>query len=187
MARQVNSNAKLKTLPAESLEQLWLLRNPEEKEGKVYSYTEILAMLPDLVGVSSSMGALSEFYSWLQLKRDMDTAMARAEQAKLEFAMQNPDASPETLQGVGQLIFTSRAMATDNLEGFVMLMEVWERRQERLMKEDIWRDKKETARRKRETEAAIHKIHEDKTMTKEEQRAAVLDKMDEFFGLKKKA
>lgn len=184
---QVKSNAKLKNLPPDALEEMWLLRHPEEPEGKVYSYTEILAMLPDLYQFTSSMGALSEFYSWLELKRSMDNAIARAEQAQLEFAAQHPDASPETLQGVGQMVFTSRALASNDLKGFVMLMDVWERRQERLMKQDMWADKKEVARRKRETEEKIKEINSDQTLTPEQQRTAVLDKMDEFFGLKKAA
>ena len=185
MARQVNSNAKLKTLPPDALEEMWALRHPEP-EGKVYSYTEILTMLPQLYDITSSMGALSEFYSWLDLKRSMDNAIARAEQAQLEFAAEHPQASPETLQGVGQMVFTSRALAAGDLKGFVMLMDVWERRQARLMQEDIWRDKKAVAQRKRETEDKIKEINSDKTLTADEQRAAVLAKMDEFFGLKKK-
>jgi len=184
---QVKSNAKLKNLPPDALEEMWLLRHPEEPEGKVYSYTEILAMLPDLYQFTSSMGALSEFYSWLELKRSMDNAIARAEQAQLEFAAEHPEASPETLQAVGQMVFTSRALASNDLKGFVMLMDVWERRQERLMKQDMWADKKEVARRKRETEEKIKEINSDQTLTPEQQRTAVLDKMDEFFGLKKAA
>lgn len=84
------------------------------------------------------------------------------------------------------MVFTSRALAAGDLKGFVMLMDVWERRQARLMQEDIWRDKKAVAQRKRETEDKIKEINSDKTLTADEQRAAVLAKMDEFFGLKKK-
>ena len=183
---EIKSNAKLKNLTPEQLQQMWGLRNPEEEGGKVHSYTEILVMLPQLFGITSSMGALSEFYSWLQFKRDTEDAIARAEQAQLEFLLSNPDASPEALQAVGQIVFTSKTMQTGDVTGFVKLMDAWERRQQRLMDQEKWAEAKEVSRRKRATEDAIKQINSDQTLSAEAQRAAVLAKMDEFFGLKKK-
>lgn len=183
---EIKSNAKLKNLPPEALEQMWLLRHPEEKDGKVYSFTEILTMLPSLYDFTSSMGALSEFYSWLKFKRDTEEGFARAEQAQMEVILKNPAATPEHLQAVGQVVFTARVMNSEDTDGFVKLMAAWDRRMERVMDKEKWDEAKEVNRRKRETEDAIKKINSDKSMAPDAQRAAVLDKMDEFFGLKKK-
>jgi hypothetical protein len=183
---EIKSNAKLKNLPAAALDEMWLLRHPEEPEGKVFSFTEILGALPGMYGMTSSMAALSEFYSWLTLKRDLDDAIARSEQAQLEFLVKNPGATPEAMQAAGQIVFTSKTMQTGDVAGFVKLMDSWERRQQRIMDQEKWEEVKATKRRKEETEAAIRRINEDKTLAPDAQRTAVLDKMDEFFGLKKK-
>lgn len=133
---EIKSNAKLKNLPPDDLETMWSLRHPEEKDGKVFSYTEILAELPRLLGFTSSLGALSEFYSWLTLKREIEESFARAEQAKLEFLTVNPDTSPESLQALGQMIFTSKSIQTGDLQGFVQVMAAWEKRQTRLLDQE---------------------------------------------------
>ena len=146
---------------------------------------EILAWLKQEHGVDSSPAALSGFFPWEKLNRDIEDGMAAAEQAKLEFALKYPEASPEKLHELGQLIFTVRTMQADNLEGWCKVMDLWERKQTRLMQKEQWDAKQETARRKQEAEDAIKRVQDDKTLTEEQQRTAIVDKMDEFFGLKK--
>lgn len=185
MKEEPRVDAKLKNLSKDQLDEMWRFRHPEEG-GKKLSFEEILVEIPRLYGKTSSMGALSEFYSWLKFKRDLDEAFERSEQAQIELVLKNPEATPEALQAVGQLVFTSRAMQTGDIQGFVKLMTAWERRQQRIMDQEKWEDAKLTAQRKRETEDAIRNINSDKTLTAEQQREAVLTKMDEFFGIKKK-
>lgn len=180
------ADAKLKGLPRAVRDVLWLMRNPMEEGDKMFTYVEILVWLASEHGVQSSPAALTPYYAWEKMNRDIENGIAAAEQAKLEFAMKYPDASAEKLREVGQLVFTTKTMQADNLDGWVKLQELWERRQERLLRKEQWDAKKEAAARKQAAEDEIRKVSSDKTMTAEERRAAVIDKMDEFFGLTKK-
>jgi hypothetical protein len=179
------ADAKLKGLPRSLRDELWRMRHPLDEGDKKFTYVEILAWLKSEHGVESSLGALTPYFAWEKLNRDIEEGMAAAEQAKLEFAAKYPDASPERLHELGQLVFTSRAMQMDDPENFVKLMDAWERKQDRLMRKEQWEAKRDAAKRKQEAEDAIKKVQGDKTLTQEQQRAAIVDKMDEFFGLKK--
>ena len=77
MEKEIRADAKLKNLPGEMLETLWRLRNPED-DGQKLTFVEVLAWLNLEHGIDSSLGALSEFYSWLRLKRRIESAAARA-------------------------------------------------------------------------------------------------------------
>lgn len=117
---EIKSNAKLKNLQPEDLETMWSLRHPEEEGGKVFSYTEILAELPRLLGFSSSLGALSEFYSWLTLKRRIESAAERASQVRLELA-KDSTITPDDVERIAQTIFTSETMESGDIKSFVAL------------------------------------------------------------------
>jgi hypothetical protein len=121
MSREIRTDAKLKNLPAEKLEDLWLCRYPTDPESKL-TYEDILVALPDMVGFTVSRSTLSEFYAWLKQKRRMQRALERSEQAKRELMDQNPDASPEDLERLGQMIFTSETVENGDIKGFVALM-----------------------------------------------------------------
>lgn len=112
-------DAKLKNLPAEALEDLWRFRYPEEGGTKL-SYEEILVEIPLRYGITSSLGALSEFYSWLRLRKRMEHAAHRAEQVKIELA-KDSTITPEDLERVAQTVFTSEALEDGNIKAFVAL------------------------------------------------------------------
>jgi hypothetical protein len=182
---QIKSNAKLKNLSPDDLETMWSLRHPEEEGGKVFSYTEILVELPNLFGITSSMGALSEFYAWLSLKRRIEAAAERAAQVRLELA-KDSTITPDDVERVAQTVFTSETMENGDIKNFVALATL------RLNKQRVDQDERRLAlieakaKRLDDAEDAIKRIRENKDLSEEAQRAAVLDKMDEFFGLKKK-
>lgn len=119
MDKEIRADAKLKNLPKEILEELWRYRNPEE-DGQKLTYVEVLAELQARHGIASSLGALSEFYSWLRLERKMEAARNRAEQARLLLA-QDPDATPAAIARVGQMTFTAEMVQDGNVRGFVAL------------------------------------------------------------------
>jgi hypothetical protein len=117
--KEIRADAKLKNLPPEILEELWRYRNPEE-DGRKLTYVEVLAELQSAHGISSSLGALSEFYSWLRLERRMQAARNRAEQARTLLA-QDPAATPEAIARVGQMTFTAEMVQDGNVKAFVSL------------------------------------------------------------------
>lgn len=119
MDKEPRMDAKLKNLPAEALEDLWRFRYPEEGGTKL-AYEEILVEIPLRFGVTSSLGALSEFYSWLRLKRRMEHAATRAEQVRMELA-KDGSLTPEDLERVAQTVFTAEALEGGDIKAFVAL------------------------------------------------------------------
>lgn len=184
MDKEIRADAKLKNLPPEILEELWRYRNPED-DGQKLTYVEVLAVLHSKHGISSSLGALSEFYSWLRLKLRIERAAERATQVRLELAKDSA-ITPDDLERIAQTVFTAEALEGKDVEGYVKLATL------RLNRQRVNQDERKLsiieakARRLDEAEAAIQRISSNQDLTPEAQRAAVLDKMDEFFGLKKK-
>ena len=104
---------------------MWRFRYPEaegsdEAPPKKLTLEEIAASLPKQFGFSVSLGVLSEFYSWLRLKKRMEAAASRAEQTRLELA-KNPEFSPEDIERVAQTVFTAETMESGNVKGYVAL------------------------------------------------------------------
>lgn len=119
MDKEIRADAKLKNLPPEVLEELWRLRNPADEDEKKSTYVEVLAWLKAR-GIDSSLGALSEFYSWLRMCRRMEAAKNRAAQAREEMA-KDPNATPESVARVGQMVFTAEMVDEGNVKAFVEL------------------------------------------------------------------
>jgi hypothetical protein len=117
--KEIRADAKLKNLAAEQLDTLWRLRNPEPG-GEKLTLEAILVALPGLVGFSSSLASLSEFYKWLRLKRRIESAAQRANQARLELA-RDPSVTPADLDRLGQMVFTAETVEDGNVKAFVEL------------------------------------------------------------------
>lgn len=181
--REPRTDAKLKSLPEEALEDLWRYRYPEEGGTKL-TYEEILVEIPLRFGFTSSLGALSEFYSWLRLRKRMERAKERADQTRLEL-IKDGSLTPEDIERAAQTVFTSEALEEEDVKSYVKLATL--RLKARKLDQDERRLVMLEARERRQVEAeeAIRKIRSDASLTPEAQRAAVIDKMDEFFGLKK--
>ena len=108
----------MKNLPAEMLETMWRLRNPEE-DGKKSTFVEVLAWLKEQ-GIDSSLGALSEFYSWLKLKRRIESAAERATQVRMELA-KDSTINPDDLERIAQTVFTAETIEGGDVESYVKL------------------------------------------------------------------
>lgn len=117
--KEIRADAKLKNLPLEMLETLWRLRNPEE-DGKKLTFVEVLAWLKEQHGIESSMGALSEFYSWLRLKRRIESAAERANQVRMDLA-KDSSITPDDLERIAQTVFTAETIEGGDVEAFVKL------------------------------------------------------------------
>jgi hypothetical protein len=116
--KEIRSDAKLKNLPREVRDHLWRFRNPEE-DGEKVRFIDILLYLKGK-GIESSLGALSEFFAWERAERRMEGARARAEQARTLLAA-DPNATPEDVARVGQMVFTSEMVDAGNVKAFVAL------------------------------------------------------------------
>ncbi|MDP3851973.1 MAG: hypothetical protein Q8Q59_15835 [Luteolibacter sp.] len=120
MDKEIRADAKLKNLPPDILDTLWRLRNPDEELDKKHTYVEVLAWLKSEHGIDSSLGALSEFYSWLRLKHRIENAARRATQVRLELA-KDSTITPDDLERIAQTVFTAETVENGDVEAFVKL------------------------------------------------------------------
>ena len=83
------------------------------------------------------------------------------------------------------MVFTSEMVDAGNVRAFVQLEKL--RLSQRVIDQDERRLQilEAKARRLDEAEEAIRRIRDNKDLSPDAQRKAVLDKMDEFFGLTK--
>jgi hypothetical protein len=116
------ADAKLQNLPPAALDELWALRHPEVEGDRAWTLTDVAAWVPGRFGFDVAVSAVGNFYQWLELKRRMDGAAARSEQAKLEWVRENPGATPDDLEKLGQMVFTSEAIQDGNVKAFVALL-----------------------------------------------------------------
>lgn len=119
MEKEIRADAKLKNLPPEILEELWRLRNPADEDEKKFTFVEVLVWLKGH-GIDSSLGALSEFYSWLRLKRRIEAAAERATQVRMELA-KDSTITPDDLERIAQTVFTAETIEGGDVEAFVKL------------------------------------------------------------------
>jgi hypothetical protein len=126
--RKVHANAKVKLLPDEAQEELWLLLHPTDSTVPPYTLEAAMVHLKDEHGVECSLSTFSEWRSWYALRKRMENAQARADQAKLEWLRENPEASPDELEKLGQMVFTAESIEGGNIKGFVALMRERSRR-----------------------------------------------------------
>ena len=171
---EIRADAKLKNLPKGKLDELWLLRHPVDG-GKKKTYRKIQELLPKRFGLSASLSTLSEFYPWLRQKRRMEAARKRAEQAKRQLLDQNPDASPEELERLGQMIFTSETVEDGDIKGFVALLKASNTRRKLQLEERRIKILEEKAARADKAEDII----QDDNLTEEEKAA----NMRALFGM----
>ncbi|BCU75997.1 hypothetical protein [Luteolibacter sp. LG18] len=112
-------DAKLQNLSDEEHEVLWRFRHPE-KGGKKLKLDAILVEIPLRYGFTVALSTLSDFYRWLAFRRRIAEAKRRANQAKAELA-NDPSITPEELDRVAQIVFTSEATENLDIKGYVAL------------------------------------------------------------------
>lgn len=120
--KEIRADAKLKNLPPQALEDLWLMRNPGE-DGEKLTLEAVAVAVPGLYGFSCSVSSLSEFYKWLRLKKRMESAAERSSQARLALAS-DPGMTPELLARVGQMVFTAETIEDGNVKAYVELVKL---------------------------------------------------------------
>lgn len=139
------SDSKLKTLPEDRQEQIieWI-RTPksESSPGGLQHAREQLAA----DGLRVSLRALSEFWSWWQLRERFTAADARTAQIVDLLKERSPDMSPDRIREFGQAVFELEAIAEKDSEAYVSLQSL------RLARESA-----ETKGRQKEEELALKK------------------------------
>lgn len=120
--KEPRADAKLKNLTEEEQESLWSYLQEKTGDGKRRPLTDLLSEVPLRHGFTTSAPSLSEWRSWYGLKRRMDRAKKRADQARLEYASQHPDLDPSELEKIGQLVFTAESIENGNIKAYVQLM-----------------------------------------------------------------
>lgn len=119
MQPDYQATAKLLNRSQEERDILWRFRNPEEGGTKL-TFEAILAEIPRLFGISSSLGALHYFYQEERQIRDMQEAREFSKRAELEM-LKDPSVTPEAAAKWGQFVFTTRVARDGNIKGFVAL------------------------------------------------------------------
>jgi len=192
------ADAKLQNLPEEALQDLWRFRHPEE-EGEKLTLEAIAAEVPRLYGFSVSLSSLHGFYRWLEVKRRLDQRQDLANQLKMDLA-KDPDVSEAQIRAAGQRLFMAEGILERDSKVFADMVKIGQAETKLrladtklgLAKQVVKMDERRLAiieakaKRLDDAESAIKAISTNKELSPEAQRAAVLDKMDEFFGLKKK-
>jgi hypothetical protein len=133
--KKVRPESKLKTLSEETQETLWQLLNVamDGRENPM-TYDEARAWLLADHGVSTSNAAMSEWYSWYGLRQRMERAQERASQAQTKALALDPSLDASHLERLGQMVFTAETLEDGNVKGFVELLKLKAKEQERELK-----------------------------------------------------
>ena len=186
--KEIRTDAKLKNLTDEEKETLWGFRypDPEDEDAEKLTYMTIASeKLPEMCGFTVSLSTLSDFYSWYKQVRRLREARKRAEQAKVQMLEENPDASLEDLERLGQMVFTSETVADGNIKGFLGLLKINSaNRKLELEERRVALLEKKAAAADMAAEQ-MQKLKDGGDLLPEEERAAILSKVDEILNIKK--
>lgn len=156
------------------------------------SLDAVLVVLKQEHGIEVSISTLSYFYKRLRFKRGIAAAKERAEQARLELA-QSGELDIDAIEQVAQGVFTAQMTDDGNVKAFLALREI------KLLERQVADKEKRTALDERkmkllEDKARAFDQAQDKikqlrdakgSVDETDQRNAILDKVDEIFGIKK--
>jgi DNA repair ATPase RecN len=121
--RKPRGDAKLKTLPEARQEQI----------AEMLSAQTLAEVKRELAadGLDTSLEALSQFYSWWQLKQTMASADSMAEELieRLKAATPDLEINPERLFSVGQMVFETLALQQKSTKDWKRVQDVAHRRQ----------------------------------------------------------
>lgn len=120
--KEIRSDAKLKNLPEQALEDLWAMRYPGE-DGTKLSLEDIAVEIPLRYGLTVSISTVSEFYSWLRLKKRLAARANLSDQLKLEMA-KDPHMTEEQMARAGQRLFMAESIIEKDARVFADLVKI---------------------------------------------------------------
>lgn len=118
--KKPRADSKLKNLPENIQEGFWLLLHPSDAETPAYTLEDLGGEIFDKHQISVGLSTLSEWRSWYALKRRMEQAAERADQARLELA-KSGEFTPEDIERVAQTVFTAETLQAGDVEAYVKL------------------------------------------------------------------
>lgn len=183
--KKPRADSKLKNLPEEHQETLWLLLHPTDEDTKPYTLEAALVYVQEEHGFDTlSISSLSEWRRWYALKLRMENAAARAEQARDQLLMEDPEAAEELLDRRARLVF--KAEALENRDPLS-----WVRVKKTEQTDTVLKlDERKLALLERKAQAAdaakveIAKLRDPSAGLSDSERQAIIDKVDEILGLK---
>jgi hypothetical protein len=111
------SDAKLKNLPREVLDELWDLKAPADAEQKALGLVEICGVIRDQYKIEIGKSALAEFYQWLEVQRRMRARETLIDQVK-EIIARDATLSPEQVRKAGQRLFMADGILERDVSKF---------------------------------------------------------------------
>ena len=108
--KKPRADSRLKNLPEEHQETLYLLLHPTDEDTKPYTFEQLAVHILEEYGFEPSLSSLSEWRRWYALKLRMENAQARAEQARERLLMEDPEAAEEALDRQARLVFKAEAV-----------------------------------------------------------------------------
>jgi len=122
-AKKPRSDSPLRTLPEDVQEQVivWLKEKPQ---------AEVRRLVKDAYGFAPSDGALSGFWSWFHLRRQLARNSAVTESLVAELAQRNPDLSPDALLEAGQAFFSALAVEQQDAKAWTETQKIGIARQQ---------------------------------------------------------
>src|SRR5579871_4745339 len=106
-SKKARSDAKLKTLPAERQADIFEKLNLPTDQGGGYRNT-LKWLLDD--GFKTSLGALSEFYSWYRLQQRLANNERTVAQVLADMKREEPEMTDAQLERAGQRFFSALAI-----------------------------------------------------------------------------
>ncbi len=182
--KEVRADAKLKNLSQEMLDVLWRYRNPED-DGEKLTLEAVLVELKNTQGIEVSLSTLSEFYKWLRFKRRMESGRRVTDQV-MEEMRKDPSMTVDRMNEAAHFVFTHATLDDDDPQTYIALTKL------KLEAEKVRNDARkiklleDKARAFDQAQEKIKQLRDAKGSVDETaQRNAILDKVDEIFGIKK--
>ncbi len=172
---KIRADAKIKKLPAEDQETLWIRLNPTDATVPAYTIEAGMAYLLEEYDISVAKSTFSEWCAWYALNLRMDAAEERAQQSKERYARENPTAALQELEDYAQFVFTSETLENRDVLNFGRLKKL--------------RQAEYTAKQKDQVIAIKDRevAQKDELLRQAERRVTLLEKKAAFYDAVKKA
>lgn len=197
---KTRADAKLKTLPAEVQEAMWVFFN----EDPTRTLADAVPWLKSEHDVTTSVQRLSEWRGWYERRKFIDDANSEAEELAELLSKPGCTLTPAQIEGITNAVFLNRASKAGDLEVFKVSAAIVQRAQElranqaahedkmRVAEKKLELQRRELERKLKDTEAklkqAAEKLGELRDPAKadsDKERKAILEEVDRIMGIKK--
>jgi hypothetical protein len=179
---KTRADAKLKTLPAEVQEAMWVFFN----EDPTRTLADAVPWLKSEHDVTTSVQRLSEWRGWYERRKFIDDANSEAEELAELLSKPGCTLTPAQIEGITNAVFLNRASKAGDLEVFKVSAAIVQRAQELRANQAAHEDKMRVAEKKLELQrrelerklkeleiklaAARAEVEKESKLTAEEQR-----------------